>query len=151
FPSLAPCTAARCPAGPLPMHTRSKSKLSAIRDAPTRRRGSFSHPAHRRRQAGPADVTADSRSGSVAGGRQRALELLLGGTVELLEGLGALEEEVHVELPGEADAAVHLDGLAADEARRIARPGLRRGAGERDVGIARVHAPGRAVDRGARR
>src|SRR5262249_60665372 len=83
--------------------------------------------------------------------RQRTLELLLGGAVELLEGLGALEEKVHVELPGEADAAVHLDGLPADEARRIAGPGLRRGAGERDVRIARVHAPGRAVDRGARR
>ena len=45
--------------------------------------------------------------------------------VVLLERLGALEVEVQVELPGEADAAVHLDAVARDRAGRLAGVGLR--------------------------
>jgi len=40
---------------------------------------------------------------------QGALELDLSRPVVLLQGLGALEVEVQVQLPSETDAAVHLD------------------------------------------
>src|SRR5438552_9204527 len=82
---------------------------------------------------------------------ERPLELALRRPVVLLERLGALEVEVQVELPGEADPAVHLDRLTAHEARRVAGVRLRRGAGERRIRIARVEAPRRAVDGRARR
>ena len=67
-----------------------------------------------------------------------------------LERLGPLEVEVQVVLPGEADAAVHLDRLAADLARGIADVGLGDGGGDGRVLRARVERPRRVVDGGVR-
>src|SRR6266545_2595146 len=52
------------------------------------------------------------------------LAVVEGVAEQRLQGLRALEVEVQIVLPGEADAAVHLDGVAADLARRQADVGL---------------------------
>src|SRR5678815_5301328 len=65
-----------------------------------------------------------------------------------LERLGALEVEVEIVLPGEADAAVHLYGFAAHLARRLADVGLADRGGDRGVLRPRLERPGRVVDGG---
>src|SRR5438034_301564 len=61
------------------------------------------------------------------------LAVVLGVAVERLQRLRALEVEVQVVFPGEADAAVHLDGVAADLARGVADVRLRHRGRERAV------------------
>src|SRR5215831_7556847 len=79
---------------------------------------------------------------------QGTLTVEVGLAVERLEVLGALEVQVQVELPGEADAAVDLDRVAADLPRRLADKGLRDRCGERGVLGAGVERPGGVVGRG---
>src|SRR6266567_4242223 len=70
------------------------------------------------------------------GGRHVAghqLPVIFGVAVQRLEPLGPLHVEVQVVLPGEADAAVHLDGIAADLSRRLVDVGLADRRGDRRV------------------
>src|SRR2546426_8756215 len=73
------------------------------------------------------------------------LAVVLGVAEERLQRLRALEVEVEVVLPGEADAAVDLDGVAADLARGIAHVGLADGRGHGGVLGASVERPRRVV------
>jgi hypothetical protein len=75
---------------------------------------------------------------------------MLGVAVLRLQRLGALEVEVQVVLPGEADAAVHLDGFAADFPRGIREVRLRDRRGQRRILGARVERPRRVVHGGVR-
>src|SRR5438874_1724820 len=55
---------------------------------------------------------------------QNQLTMELGVSVQRLEVLRALEIEVEIVVPGEADATVNLNRVAADLARRFAHEGL---------------------------
>src|SRR5260370_38055009 len=81
---------------------------------------------------------------------QDQLAVVVAVPVHRLERLGALHVEVEVVLPGEADAAVDLDRLAADLARGVADVRLRHGRGELGVLRLRVERPRGVVDGGAR-
>src|SRR5262249_36600425 len=70
--------------------------------------------------------------------------------VERLQGLRPLEIEMEVVFPGEADAAVDLDGVPRDVARRLTHVGLADRGGHRGVLRAGVERPRRVVDRGMR-
>src|SRR5688572_29515433 len=98
--------------------SRARARLA---DASVRRYRARAERARRARRPPPPHAPHDAAWGtSVTGGRERRVELRLRRPIVLLEGLCALEEEVEIELPREADAAVHLDRLAADEPTRIA-------------------------------
>src|SRR5437764_9059639 len=58
-----------------------------------------------------------------------------------LRRLGALEIEMHVVLPRETDAAVHLDAVAGDLAIRVGHISLGHRRGERSVRGVRVDRP----------
>src|SRR6266498_3679469 len=73
------------------------------------------------------------------------LAVVLGVAEDRLQRLRALEVEVEIVLPGEADAAVHLDGVAADLPRGVADVGLADGRGHGGVLGARVERPRRVV------
>src|SRR5215831_10703991 len=73
------------------------------------------------------------------------LAMILGIPEHRLQRLGAFEVEVQVVFPGEADAAVHLDGVAADLARGLAHVRLADGGGDGGVLGARVERPRRVV------
>ena len=62
--------------------------------------------------------------------------------------LGALEIQVHVVLPREADAAVHLDALAGGVAIGVAAIRLGHGYGQGRLGHVFIHGPGRIVGGG---
>ena len=62
-----------------------------------------------------------------------------------LRALGALEVEVQVVLPREADAAVELDARGGDPPVRVGHVGLGHAHGERALGDALVHRPRRVV------
>src|SRR5262245_22327686 len=73
------------------------------------------------------------------------LAMELGVSVERLHRLRALEVQVKIVFPGEADAAVHLDGVAAHLPRALAHVRLAdRGCDGRILG-ARVERPRRVV------
>src|SRR4026209_1730713 len=78
------------------------------------------------------------------------LAVVGGVAIEGLERLGALEVEVEIVLPGEADAAVDLDRVAADLAGRLAHVRLAGRRGPRRVVRAGGQRPRRVVDRGMR-
>src|SRR5262245_49317212 len=81
---------------------------------------------------------------------EHALAVELGVAPERLVVLRPLEEEVQVELPGEADPAVHLDRVAADLARRLGDERLRDRGGDVAVLGLGVERPGRVVGRRVR-
>src|SRR5262245_61519919 len=90
----------RIPAsGPDPVAERDTSVIEALRTL-------FPAPASRGDEAGDQ------------------LAVVLSVAVHHLEALGALEVQMQVVLPGEADAAVGLDRLAAHAPRRLADVGL---------------------------
>src|SRR5215813_1041642 len=78
------------------------------------------------------------------------LSMEFGVSVERLQGLRPLEVEMEVVLPGEADAAVHLDGVPRDVARRLAHVGLADRGGHGGVLRAGIERPRRVVDGGMR-
>src|SRR5215831_16215387 len=63
-----------------------------------------------------------------------------------LERLRALHVEMQVVLPGEADAPMHLDAVAAHLAGRVAHVGLADGGGLAGVLCSRGQSPCRVVD-----
>src|SRR5262245_26155076 len=81
---------------------------------------------------------------------QGPLAVEIGVAVQGLEVLGALEVEVQVELPGEADAPVHLNGVATDLARRPADVRLGHRGGEGGVRRPGTQRPGGVVRGGVR-
>src|SRR5207244_7235836 len=92
-----------------PRRESESGALARLADAALRR--------HAPRTLGPRRARCSQartlqRFSLVADGGQCRLELGLGRAVVLLERLHAFEEEVEIELPRKADAAMHLDGLA---------------------------------------
>ncbi|PYO25216.1 MAG: hypothetical protein DMD85_04445 [Candidatus Rokuibacteriota bacterium] len=76
--------------------------------------------------------------------------MMLGVAVQRLQRLRTLEVEMQVELPREADAAVHLDRLAADLPRRVVDVGLGHRGRELAVLGAAVEGPRGVVGRRVR-
>src|SRR5215216_6697470 len=94
-------------------------------------------------------IRARGARGSESGERGDPLAVRGALAVGVGVGLATLEEEVQVVLPGEADAAVHLQRRARDPAPGVAGVGLRaRGRQRRRLGLV-VERPGRPVDRRA--
>src|SRR5262249_33671873 len=85
---------------------------------------------------GPVCISRGFASGGQVPGDQ--LAVVLGVAVHDLQRFGALEVQVQVVLPREADAAVSLDGLAAHPARRLAHVGLANRGGDGGVLGARL-------------
>src|SRR5687767_5659268 len=73
------------------------------------------------------------------------LAMVGGITKRELRRLGALEVQVQVVLPGEADATVQLDAGAGNLAVGVRGVGLGHGGGERGLGHVLVHRPCRVV------
>src|SRR2546423_13943635 len=79
-----------------------------------------------------------------------AVAVLAGGAEELGGDAGALEQEVDVVLPGEADAAEDLERGRGDVAGGVGRSRLRHRRGERERGGLGAGAPGGVVGERAR-
>src|SRR3989440_7154264 len=98
----------------------------------------------------PSGVARSATATSAGHAADDELAVVLGVAVQRLERLRALEVEVQVVLPREADAAMHLDGVAADPASGVVDVRLGHRGGQRTILGAAGERPRRVVGRRVR-